>query len=178
MDPEPDPWILMCPRLIPSAPDAPGPSTAPRVFYGGAHDRTRRVGLDPWIRDSAWARTRHALRLYRLLAVCLSTKLSDVLVRCVPSHPSRRSLLASSQMALMFLSTVASLVLAPQRAGPALQSRRTSAPAMLDIPRLELPSAVRHACPEEDGGPAASAVNLQLAPTAPNSSHRPATDLG
>ena len=83
-------------------------------------------------------------------------------------------------MALMFLSTglVASLVLAPQRVAPALQSRRTSAPAMLDIPRLELPSAVRHACPEEEGGPAASAVDLQLAPTAPNSSHGPATDLG
>ena len=47
-------------------------------------------------------------------------------------------------MALMFLSTglVSSLVLAPPRAGPALQARRASAPAMLDIPRLELPSAV------------------------------------
>tara|TARA_B100000795_G_C22530911_1_gene335072 strand:- start:205 stop:615 length:411 start_codon:yes stop_codon:yes gene_type:complete len=47
-------------------------------------------------------------------------------------------------MALMFLSTglVTSLVLAPQRVAPALQSRRASAPLMLDIPRLELPSAV------------------------------------
>ena len=25
MDPEPDPWILMCPRLMTSAPDVPRP---------------------------------------------------------------------------------------------------------------------------------------------------------
>ena len=44
----------------------------------------------------------------------------------------------------LFLGTglVTSLVLAPPRAGPALQARRAFAPAMLDIPRLELPSAV------------------------------------
>ena len=49
MDPEPDPWILMCPRLMTSAPDAPGPSTAPRVLYGGAHDdKARGIGsVDP-----------------------------------------------------------------------------------------------------------------------------------
>ena len=36
----------------------------------------------------------------------------------------------------------ASLLLAPPRASPALHARRAAAPAMLDIPRIELPSAV------------------------------------
>ena len=41
---------------------------------------------------------------------------------------------------------VSAFVLAPPRVGPALQARRASAPAMLDIPRIELPSAVSSAC--------------------------------
>ena len=66
-------------------------------------------------------------------------------VRYLPPCPSRGKFTGIVvPMALMFLGTglVSSLVLAPPRAGPALQARRASAPAMLDIPRLELPSAV------------------------------------
>ena len=47
-------------------------------------------------------------------------------------------------MMLVPLSLVSALVLAPPRAAPAVQARRASAPVMLDIPRIELPSAVRH----------------------------------
>ena len=46
-------------------------------------------------------------------------------------------------MALIFgTGFTASLLLAPPRASPALHARRAAAPAMLDIPRIELPSAV------------------------------------
>lgn len=48
-------------------------------------------------------------------------------------------------MALIFgtlLVAHASLLLAPPRASPALHARRAAAPAMLNIPRIELPSAV------------------------------------
>ena len=70
-------------------------------------------------------------------------------VRYLPPCPSRGKFTGIVvPMALMFLGTglVSSLVLAPPRSGPALQARRASAPAMLDIPRIELPSAVSSAC--------------------------------
>lgn len=56
-------------------------------------------------------------------------------------HPCTRNRIA---MALFIFGTgfAASLVLAPPRASPALHARRAAAPAMLDIPRIELPSAV------------------------------------
>ena len=59
-------------------------------------------------------------------------------------HGFTRALAIGIAMALFIFGTgfAASLVLAPPRASPALHARRAAAPAMLDIPRIELPSAV------------------------------------